>query len=135
MEITGKLFAVLPVQTGEGRNGTWEKQDFVIETEAKYPKKIAFTLMGDKMALIENRNPGDNLNVKFDIESREYNGKYYHNITAFSVSSVKEPVAEAAPVDPLAADPLSEANIPDVPEKKGKRTTTETEEASSDLPF
>jgi hypothetical protein len=128
MEVSGKLFAVMPVQTGEGRNGAWEKQDFVIETEEKYPKKIAFTLMGDKMSLIENRNTGDMLNVKFSIESREYNGKYYHNINAFAVSSVKTQQAEPANADPL-ADPLAET-----PTASPVSSNT-TEPVSDELPF
>ena len=39
---------VLAVQTGEGKNGTWKKQDFVIETDGQYPKKVCLTIWGDK---------------------------------------------------------------------------------------
>ena len=31
MEIKGVITVVLPMQTGEGRNGIWKKQDYVIE--------------------------------------------------------------------------------------------------------
>ena len=45
MEVIGKIVKVLPLQTGEGKNGQWKKQEFVIETEGKYPKKIKFRIL------------------------------------------------------------------------------------------
>ena len=40
MQITGRLFKVLPAQTGEGKNGPWRRQDIILETDGQYPKKI-----------------------------------------------------------------------------------------------
>ena len=47
MEIEGKLIKKLEPISGEGRNGTWKKQNFVIETFDNYPKKVCFTVWGD----------------------------------------------------------------------------------------
>lgn len=50
MEITGKVFRILPLVTGQGRNGEWRKQEFVLEIEAgQFPKKICMSLWGDKI--------------------------------------------------------------------------------------
>jgi len=46
MELSGKVIQILPKQTGEGKNGTWEKQEYVIETQGQYPKKVCFSIWG-----------------------------------------------------------------------------------------
>lgn len=84
MEIKGKLMHVLAVQTGEGKNGTWKKQDFVIETDGQYPKKVCLTIWGDKF----NETfltIGNELLVSFDAESREYNGRWFTDLKAWKI--------------------------------------------------
>jgi hypothetical protein len=84
MEIKGKLMHVLAVQTGEGKNGTWKKQDFVIETNGQYPKKVCLTIWGDKF----NETfltIGNELLVSFDAESREYNGRWFTDLKAWKI--------------------------------------------------
>ena len=87
MEIKGRLVKILPVQSGQGRNGEWKKQDIVLEMDGTYPKKVCVTLWGDKVnvsSLVE----GTMLNASIDIESREFNGKWYTNVTAWKVEPV-----------------------------------------------
>ena len=75
---------VLAVQTGEGKNGTWKKQDFVIETDGQYPKKVCLTIWGDKF----NETfltIGNELLVSFDAESREYNGRWFTDLKAWKI--------------------------------------------------
>lgn len=83
-EINGKVIAVLPLATGEGKNGAWKSQDYVIETGGQYPKKVCFNLFGDS---IEKFNVGidDEIKVSYDIESREYNGRWFTSIRAWKV--------------------------------------------------
>ena len=83
-EISGKVIAVLPIATGEGKNGTWKSQDYVLETGGKYQKKVCFNLFGDS---IEKFNVGidDEIKVSYDIESREYNGRWFTTIRAWKV--------------------------------------------------
>lgn len=86
MEVKGKVIAVLPEQTGTSRAGkTWRKRDFVIETEEQYPKKICIGLFGDKVEKCPN--VGANVAVGIDIESREYNGKWFTQINAWTVKA------------------------------------------------
>jgi hypothetical protein len=92
MQITGRLFKVLPAQTGEGKNGTWRKQDIVLETDGQYPKKIVITVWGDKLNHLP-LNIGDMLTADFDIDAREYNSKWYNDLRAWKVSSANPETA------------------------------------------
>ena len=84
MEITGKVIKTLPLQSGEGKNGIWKKQEYVIETEGQYPKKICFSLWGDKIEQARIAE-GEQINLSFDVESREYNGRWYTEVKAWMV--------------------------------------------------
>jgi hypothetical protein len=86
MEITGKIVQTLPKQTGNAKNGsTWEKQEFIIEVPGQYPKKVCFNLWGDKIAKF-NIKDGDDVTIAVDVESREYNGRWYTDIRAWNVT-------------------------------------------------
>lgn len=76
MEITGKIFRIFPPITGEGRNGPWKKQEFLLETLDQFPRKILFSTWGDRVDFSRFCEQ-QIVKVYFDIESREYNGKYY----------------------------------------------------------
>ncbi|MDR0743599.1 MAG: DUF3127 domain-containing protein [Tannerella sp.] len=91
MEVKGKIIAVQPVQSGEGKNGAWKKQDYVIEYEqnSQYPRKMMFNLWGDKIDQY-NIQEGQILSVSFDIDCREYNGRWYNDIRAWRVESGNE---------------------------------------------
>lgn len=87
MQLTAKLLALLPLQTGKGKNGDWKKQDFIVETGDTYPKKICISVWGDKI------NPsvlvvGNELKIDFDVESREYNGRWYTDVKAWKIEMV-----------------------------------------------
>jgi hypothetical protein len=58
LEISGKVIQLLVEQTGAGKNGTWVRRDFVIETTEQYPKKICFSGWGDKAAQVNALQPG-----------------------------------------------------------------------------
>ena len=85
MEISGKIIELLPEKSGESANGGWRKQEFILETEAQYPKKICFMVWGDKIDEFKIRQ-GENLEDSIDVESREYNGRWYTDVKAWKVS-------------------------------------------------
>lgn len=89
MEITGTLIQVLTPQTGTGKNGQWKKQDFIIETTDMYPKKICLAAWGDKID-ISKFSVGQTVKASFDVESREYNGKWYTDVKAFNLQLVNK---------------------------------------------
>jgi Domain of unknown function (DUF3127) len=84
MQLTAKLNQLLPVQTGSGKNGQWKKQDIIVETDGQYPKKVCISVWGDKIDL-EKLKPGNLLKIDFDVESREYNGKWYTDVKAWKI--------------------------------------------------
>ena len=86
MQINGKITNLLPLQTGQGKNGEWKKQEFIIETGGQYPKKVCVTAWGKTVDYVPSI--GTEVNVSFDIESREYNGKYYTEVKAFKIETV-----------------------------------------------
>lgn len=103
MQLTAKLIQILPLQTGTGRNGEWKKQEIIVETEGQYPKKVCISIWGDKIneSILQVNNM---LDISFDVESREYNGRWYTDVKAWRVEL-------AAPVETFA--PFGE-NIPQV---------------------
>ena len=84
MQITAKLSQLLPLQTGTGKNGPWKKQDIIVETEATYPKKICISIWGDKIDASQLQ-PGNQLKIDFDLESREFNGRWYTDVKAWKI--------------------------------------------------
>ena len=110
MEITGTLLHILPAQSGQGKNGPWKKQEFVIETTDSYPKKVCLAAWGDKIDL-GKFTVGETVKANFDVESREYNGKWYTDLKAYNLqganalqgSNSKTPF-ESRPAGPLSND-------------------------------
>lgn len=87
MEITGKIIAVLPANSGtSARTGNpWMSQTYVIETQGQYPKKLAFDVFGEERIKQFNIQQGEELTVRFDIDAHEYQGRYFNQIRAFNV--------------------------------------------------
>jgi hypothetical protein len=85
MEISGKIIELLPEKTGESANGPWRKQEFILETDDQYPKKVCFMVWGDKIDQFEIKQE-EELVVSIDLESREYNGRWYTDVKAWKVS-------------------------------------------------
>ena len=86
MELTAKLTQLLPLQTGTGKNGQWKKQDIIVETEGTYPKKVCISIWGDKINESQLK-VGSMLKISFDVESREYNGKWYTDVKAWKIEA------------------------------------------------
>lgn len=87
LELSGKLIQVLPLQSGTGKNGNWQKQDFVIETSEQYPKKVCFSAWSDKADIIKNISPGSTVKVAFNAESREFNGRWYTELRIWKIDT------------------------------------------------
>jgi hypothetical protein len=91
-ELSGKIMLILPEQTGTGKNGQWSKQDFVIETEEQYPKKVCFSAWGEKVAQVKALQTDARVKVSFNIESREFNGKWYTDLRIWKIEKPEQAV-------------------------------------------
>jgi hypothetical protein len=103
MEISGTIIGLLPLQSGQGKNGNpWKKQEFILETSAQYPKKVCISLWGDKVD--QHRvNIGDKVTASIDVESREYNGRWYTDVRAWKIA--KESAGQRYESAPPAMEP------------------------------
>jgi hypothetical protein len=99
MDVKGMVIQKCELQTGESKTGgkSWQKREFVIETQEQFPKKIAFTCFGDKVSMIDTFSEGQEVTVSYNLESREYNSKWFHNINAWKIDIA----ASAAPTTGL----------------------------------
>jgi hypothetical protein len=114
MDISGKIIQFLPAQTGQGKNGPWKKQEFILETGDTYPKKICIAVWGDKIDL-GSFKPGDTVDVSFDVESREYNGRWYTDVKAWKVSGKQQASGNTTYSAPVSSINTSSADDDDLP--------------------
>ena len=138
MEVVGKIIQVLPAQEGVGRNGNpWKVQPYVLETLDQYPRKVHFEVFGEDR-IKQNPCELDQLvTVSFDIESREFNGRWYTSIRAWRIQqgdttqaaagaqTAAQPATAAAAAPQAPVDPA--ANVDPFDATAGDGT--------SDLPF
>ena len=106
LELTGKITHVLPEKSGTSARGPWRKQEYVIETPGEYPKSVCFMVWGDKIDDFKITE-GQEITVHFDLESREYNGRWYTDVKAWRVEQ-----AGAASAGQEAPPPIEEAPPP-----------------------
>jgi len=114
MEVVGKIIQVLPLQEGVGRNGNpWKLQAYVLETIENYPRKVHFEVFGEDRIKNNPCEMDQIVTVSFDIESREFNGRWYTSIRAWKIQQgdmTQQPVAGVAPAAaPAAAAPAQAA--------------------------
>ena len=130
MEITGKIIQVLPEQGGVSRTSgkEWKMQAYVLETQEQYPRKVHFEIFGDDRIKANPCRVDDIVTVSFDLESREFNGRWYTSVRAWKVEqgeqeATDDSVADAPP-SPSAAPLPGELDFAD----------SQVEE-TTDLPF
>jgi len=106
MELKGKVTQLLPLQSGMGKKGPWKKQEFILETQAQYPKKVCLSLWGDKIDQF-SVSEGDVLTVAVDLESREYNGRWYTEARAWKIDKTGN---QSPDKDPIGEEPFTASN-------------------------
>lgn len=123
--IEGQITAILPETRGVGQRGEWVSQDFVLKTNDNYPKNICFTILGADKIKEANIKIGDVVSIGVNIESREFNGRWYTSIKAWSVKRKFE--AQAAKQAPPAPTPQ--------PSQPTQTQTSSSVDNTDDLPF
>ena len=113
MEIVGKIIQVLPAQEGVGRNGNpWKVQPYVLETLDQYPRKVHFEVFGEDRIRMNPCAIDQLVTVSFDIESREFNGRWYTSIRAWKIQQGDMTQAAAAPAAAPGVAPAQAAPAP-----------------------
>lgn len=120
MELQGKVIAVLPERSGVSARGEWKAQSFVIETHEQYPKKLVFDVFGaDRLAQF-NIQSGEEILVSFDLDAREYNGRWFNSVRAWNVQRVDPNAVNGmmggmqpgAPFPPMGGAPVAQQAAP-----------------------
>ena len=129
MDLTGRIIAVLPAQSGvSARTGNpWMSQDYVIEVPGQYPKRCVFRIFGEDRIKQYNVQLNEDVTVQFDIDAHEFNGRWFNDVRAYNVIRGQVPMgapAGAAPFPPQNAT----APFPPAQEPSG-------DSATDDLPF
>ena len=98
MELKGKITHVLEEKSGASSRGPWRKQEYVIEIPGDYPKQVCFMVWGDKIDQFKITQ-GSELTVHFDLESREYNGRWYTDVKAWKVEQPDQAQSQTSAED------------------------------------
>lgn len=115
MELTAKLIQLLPLQKGTGKTGNeWRKQDIIVETSGPYPKKVCISIWGDKINE-KVLQVGNMLNIYFDVESREFNGRWYTDVKAWKVEAAENNTVDNSYTDELSSDITYDDTKDDLP--------------------
>lgn len=95
LSIIGKLVKTLEIESGTSKAGKeWKKQSFIIDTGSQFNPEICFNLFGEeKISMITGIQNGEEIEVSFNLSSREYNGKYYHNIDAWRINKTASSIS------------------------------------------
>lgn len=144
MEITGRIFKVLPLVSGTSARGEWKKQDYILEynLDQQYPRKMLFNLWGDNITNNANMmQEGQFVTVSFDIDCREFNGRWFNDIRAWRIVQAT-PAGPAvnnsnfAPIQPQGGGFVSEQQPLSTPAPAPTSAPVDSPaDDSSDLPF
>lgn len=88
-EITGTIVAVLPARSGVSNTSgrEWHEQQFVVETDGQYPKKVCLSVKGERAKQFYHR-VNERVKCKFSIDAQCYSDKWFNKIECFSVENV-----------------------------------------------
>ena len=112
MEITGKVIAIPEKKSGVAKSSgrTWASQEFVIETQEAYPKKVCIEVFGEERIKEFDIKMMDELTVSFDVDAHEYNGKWYNKLRAWKIGrhTATTPLVPSAQVPATPLSPISD---------------------------
>lgn len=133
LNISGIVLNILPLQTGTSKAGNqWQKQDFILETGGQYPRKVCICLFGDNVTKFPLQ-VGQSVTASVDIESREFNARWYTDVRAWNVVYNGQQQGAPAPAPTATAPTAQPAPTP----AKGAtaQAPADAPAAADDLPF
>ena len=141
MEVSGMIIAVLPLRTGESARGPWKSQDYVIEyyeDNSQYSNKLMFNVFGDNVDRFAIQQ-GQQYTVSFNINAREYNGRWYNDLRAWRVMPFNgQQTAQPGYTQQPSQTPVSQPAMPNgiqTPPPFSAPASQPAADTSSDLPF
>ena len=134
MEFEGTVFKIMPATSGTSARGQWERQEVIFEqkTQSQFPRRVAVTFF-NKADEVNRLHEGVTYVVSFDLESREFNGRWYTDVRAWRVQPKQENVAPAAA--PMQQSAPMAGGYPPMPTEEPAYATTSSAQEVDDLPF
>jgi len=134
MEFVGTVTQVLPIKSGGSAEKPWQSQEFIVkENKEQYPKSVCFRLFGEDKIAQYNVAIGKVVKVSFDIEAREWQGRWFNNINAWKVEYPESTQAVSQTVVPQQESPMSEPQYKQASPNAGRQQEYATDD--DDLPF
>lgn len=134
-ELNGKISFISQVESGTSRAGNpWARQTITVDEVVtdRFTRVVAFTISGDRINDMAGLKVGDPVKVKFNISSREYQGRFYTECSVFHIEV--EGASTEAPAEQAAAPAPQAPAIPETP-KAPEVFTNAGEAKEDDLPF
>lgn len=133
LAISGVVLSILPLQSGTSKAGNqWQKQDFILETQGQYPRKVCICLFGDNVEKFPLQI-GQSVTASIDIESREFNARWYTDVRAWNVV-YNDQQAAPAPA-PTATAPMAQPAGNKQAKGAAAQAPAGAPAAADDLPF
>ena len=129
MEIVGKVVQLGTLIEGNSPRGPWKKQELIIETIEQFSKKVCLMCWNERVNDANSFFVGQTIKAQIRIESREFNGKWYTDVTAYRLD-LDQPTAQPA------AEPMSQMP-PQMPQQPLPPMNDEyfASDNGDDLPF
>ena len=89
------LPCILQTISDEIQGENWKKRSFLVTTKGKYPKEVLFSIWGDSIEQLLRCQPGDHLEVYFNVQSKCINERYFTEVSAYRVNVNFKATAEA----------------------------------------
>lgn len=137
INISGIVLNILPLQSGTSKAGNqWQKQDFILETGGQYPRKVCICLFGDNVEKFPLQ-VGQSVTASVDIESREFNARWYTDVRAWNVVYNGQQQGAPAPAPTATAPTAQTTTIAPKTQAKGAaaQAPASAPAAADDLPF
>lgn len=126
MDIIGKVIQILPLQggTSAASGKPWQLKTFILETQENYPRKVAIEVFGEQRIQDNPVEVDQIVTVSYDLESREFNGRWYTSVRAWkiqqgaiapAVAPVQQPMAQPQVPGAVAAAPVAAPAAPAAP--------------------
>lgn len=125
MEFEGVVWRVLPQIKGTSARGEWVKQEVVFELPGEFNRKICVGFWGDRAQEAATLKPGETIAVSANVESREYNGRWYTEVRAWRINR-----KSAAEPQPMTTD-----NLPPLDTFSTEESASSSASEVDDLPF
>jgi hypothetical protein len=109
-ELTGKIKLIQDEQTFA--SGFSKREMVVTVDDGRYPQDISLEFVKDKISLLDDLQPGQEVTVSFDIRGREYNGRYFNNLQGWKVVAADSETKDEPPPQDDEPPPVGDQDIP-----------------------